>query len=73
MTETKAREKDLSMCLCDSKESNKQSGHDLNIELENKRREAQAKGRVNALSDIVGTRERQEKDEHGGECWIQEM
>lgn len=73
MTETKARDKDLSMCLCDLKESNKQSGHDLNIELENKRREAQAKGRVNALSDIVGTRERQEKDEHGGECWIQEI
>lgn len=28
--EVKARDKDLSMCLCDLKESNKQSGHDLN-------------------------------------------
>ena len=69
----KARNEDLSKCLCSPKESKERSRHNTNTQLGSERKEAQAEGRLNAPSDSASTRGRQKKDGHGGKCWIQEI
>lgn len=67
----KARNEELSKCLCNLKESKRRSGHNANTQLGSERKEAQAEGRVSAPNDSASTRGRQKKDRHGGKCGIQ--
>lgn len=57
----KARNEDLSKCMCNPKESKLRSGHSMNTQLGSERKEAHTEGRVNAPSDSASTRGRQKK------------